>query len=93
MDIGSLVAQFGLPTGLLLYFIWRDYQTSKDHKADIKDIAITSVKAIDRGTDAINDSVDALKHNTAVISENSHTLNDVKGVLSKRELSNGRDGV
>lgn len=89
MDLGALVNQFGLPIGLLFYFIWRDYQTAKEHKADMRDIAIKSVQAIDKGTDAIGESTKALEANTVVISDNSDILNEVKGVLSVRGNTNG----
>jgi hypothetical protein len=82
MDIAELVNKFGLPVGLLLYFIWRDYQTSKEHKADMRDIAVKSVQAIDKSTEALNDSVDAIEKSTTAIGNNSNILNTVKGVLS-----------
>jgi hypothetical protein len=89
MDLGALVNQFGLPIGLLFYFIWRDYQTAKEHKADMRTIAIQSVQAIDKGTEAIKDSTTAVTSSTSVISDNSDILNEVKGVLSVRGNSNG----
>lgn len=89
MDLGALVNQFGLPIGLLFYFIWRDYQTAKEHKADMRDIAIKSVQAIDKGTDAIDASTKALETSNTVISDNSDILNEVKGVLSVRGNTNG----
>lgn len=89
MDLGALVNQFGLPIGLLFYFIWRDYQTAKEHKADMRTIAIQSVQAIDKGTEAIKDSTTTTDKNTQVISDNSDILNEVKGVLSMRGNTNG----
>lgn len=90
MELASVVERFGLAIGLLIYFIWRDYQTGKEHKADMRDIAIKSVQAIDKGTDAINDNTVEIKKNTSVISDNSDTLNQVKGVLlDDRSTRNG----
>ena len=84
MDLGALVNQFGLPIGLLFYFIWRDYQTAKEHKADMRDIAIKSVQAIDKGTDAIEQNTKVIETNNTALSDNSDILNIVKGVLSAR---------
>jgi len=89
MDLGALVNQFGLPIGLLFYFIWRDYQTAKEHKADMRTIAVQSVQAIDKGTEAIKDSITATDKSTQVISDNSDILNEVKGVLSMRGKTHG----
>lgn len=92
MDIGTLVNQFGLPVGLLLYFIWRDYQTSKEHKADMRDVATKSVLAINEGTDAIKSSTETLVKNNDFLSNNSDILNEVKGVLSSRGAHNNGSG-
>lgn len=51
MDIAALVNNFGLPVGLLLYFIWRDYQTNKEYNQYIKDIAQKAVDAINKSTE------------------------------------------
>lgn len=51
MPIDQLVQNFGLPIGLLLYFIWRDYQTNKEYNNYIKDIAQKTVDAINRSTE------------------------------------------
>ena len=84
MDLGALVNQFGLPIGLLFYFIWRDYQTSKEHKADMRDIATKSVVAINENTQAIERTTDTLETNNQRLSDNSNILNEVKGVLSQQ---------
>lgn len=89
MDLGALIEQFGLPVALLIYFIWRDYQTSKEHKADMRGIATESVKALDKGTDAIKESTEVIGNNNDHLSNNSDILNQVKGVLSGRGNSNG----
>lgn len=51
MPVDQLVQNFGLPIGLLLYFIWRDYQTNKEYNNYIKDIAQKTVDAINRSTE------------------------------------------
>lgn len=51
MPIDQLVQNFGLPIGLLLYFIWRDYQTNREYNQYIKDIAQKTADAINRSTD------------------------------------------
>ena len=52
MAIDQLVQNFGLPIGLLLYFIWRDYQTNREYNSYIKDIAQKAVDAINKSTQA-----------------------------------------
>jgi len=86
MDLGSLVKDFGFPTAIAIYFIWRDYMTSKAHMADMRDLAIKAVQAIDKSTDAINDQ-------TKVISDNSNIMQRVEGVLLTRGQNNERTGV
>lgn len=54
MGLDQLVQNFGLPIGLLLYFIWRDYQTSKEYTNYIKDVAQKAVDAINKSTDVDN---------------------------------------
>lgn len=86
-DIGALINQFGLPIALLLYFIWRDYQTNKEHKADMRDIAVKAVQALDKSTDAINEGTENTKKSNDLMSE-------VKGVLSAQGgASNGRSNT
>ncbi|HRJ06917.1 MAG TPA: hypothetical protein PK911_05220 [Candidatus Saccharibacteria bacterium] len=51
MDIGAIVNQFGLPVGLLLYFIWQNYQINREYNAYIKDIANKAILAIDKSTE------------------------------------------
>lgn len=51
MDIGAVVNQFGLPVGLLLYFIWQNYQINREYNAYIKDIANKAIAAIDKSTE------------------------------------------
>lgn len=99
MDIAEVIDKFGLPVGLLIYFIWRDFQTSREHKADLKNVANTAVQAIDKGTDAINDSVDAINKSTvavdkstAQLSETSNIVNRAIGVLSSLNRGQGNGG-
>lgn len=89
MDLVDLVKNFGLPTAIAIFFIWRDYQSSKEHKEDLKNIALKSVQAIDAGTEAIKDSVAVIEKNTDKLGENSNILNRVEGVLSSRGYNNG----
>lgn len=89
MDLVDLVKNFGLPTAIAIYFIWRDYQSSKEHKQDLKDIALKSVQAIDAGTESIKDSVELTEKNITALGENSNILNRVEGVLSNRGYNNG----
>ena len=84
MDISQLVQNFGLPVALAIFFIWMYVSQAKEHKQDLKDIAVKSVLAIDAGTDAIRDSTEQMKLNNAALGENSHIMNDVKSVLSTR---------
>ena len=51
MDIAGLVNQFGLPVGLLLYFIWQNYSINKEYNQYIKDIAQKTVDAINKSTE------------------------------------------
>lgn len=52
MDLSAVVNQFGLPVGLLLYFIWQNYRISQEYNAYIKDIAQKAVDAINKSTEA-----------------------------------------
>ena len=81
MDISALVQNFGFPIAIAVYFIWRDYQSSKEHKADLKDIATKAVSALGESTEAVKDA-------TAVIGKNSDTLGRVEGVILGRGQHN-----
>jgi hypothetical protein len=89
MDLVELVKNFGLPTAIAIFFIWRDYQSSKEHKEDLKNIAVKAVTAIDAGTEAIKDSVTVIDKNSERLGENTSILNRVEGVLSNRGYNNG----
>ena len=50
MTINDLVQNFGLPVGLLLWFIYQNYKISKEYNDYIKDIASKTVNALDTST-------------------------------------------
>lgn len=81
MDLMTLVQNFGFPIAVAVFFIWMYASQAKEHKQDLKDIAIKSVQAIDAGTEAIKDS-------TATIEKNSTALNRVEVLLSQRGQQN-----
>lgn len=82
MDLTALVQNFGFPIATAVFFIWMYASQAKEHKQDLKDIAIKSVQAIDAGTEAIKDS-------TVTIEKNNTALNRVEMVLSQQKGSNG----
>lgn len=93
MDLGALVQNLGFPIAVAVFFIWRDYQTSKTHMQDMRDIAVKAVQAIDKSTGAIEDQIKEAEKCNDVISNNSHILQRVEGVLLSRGQSNERSGV
>lgn len=50
MPIDQLVQNFGLPIGLLLWFIYQNYKISKEYNDYIKDISSKTVAALDSST-------------------------------------------
>jgi len=86
MDLSSLVQNFGLPVATAMFFIWMYVSQAKEHKQDLKDIAIKSVLAIDAGTDAIRDSTEQMKLNNAALGDNSRTLAEVRVTMSNRGM-------
>lgn len=82
MDLSALVQNFGFPVAAAVFFIWMFVSQAKEHKQDLKDIAVKSVQAIDAGTEAIRDS-------TATIEKNNTALNRVEMVLSQQKGNNG----
>ena len=87
MDLMTLVQNFGFPIAIAIFFIWMYASQAKEHKQDLKGIAIKSVQAIDAGTEAIKDS-------TSIIEKNTTALNRVELLLSQRkgranDLGNG----
>lgn len=90
MDLPTLVQNLGLPIALAVFFIWMYVSQAKEHKQDLKDIAVKSVQAIDAGTDAIKDSTEQIKLNSTRLDENSHSLGEVNVLLSQqRNRNNG----
>lgn len=90
MDLSALVQNFGFPVAAAVFFIWMFVSQAKEHKADLKDIAIKSVQAIDAGTEAIKDSTEQIKLNNDRLGENSHSLENVNVLLSQqRNRNNG----
>lgn len=81
MDISALVQNFGFPVATAVFFIWMFVNQAKEHKQDLKDIAIKSVQAIDAGTEAI-------EHSTAISERNVTALNRVEVILSQRGQQN-----
>lgn len=81
MDLMTLVQNFGFPIAIAIFFIWMYASQAKEHKQDLKDIAIKSVQAIDAGTEAIKDS-------TAISERNVTALNRVEVILSQRGQQN-----
>ena len=91
MDFGTLVNQFGLPVALAIFFIWRDYVSSKEHKADLRDISVKAVQAIDKSTDAILDQGKNITENNRVVADNTNVLNQIKGMLNRG--GNNNNGI
>lgn len=90
MDLSALVQNFGFPVAAAVFFIWMFVQQAKEHKNDLKDIAVKSVQAIDAGTEAIKDSTEQIKVNNTRLDENSHSLSEVNVLLSQqRNRNNG----
>lgn len=92
-DIGALINQFGLPVALLIYFIWREYQTNREHKADMRDIAIKAVQALDKSTEVLEREAANTAKNTEVITANTSLMSEIRGVLSARGGSDGRSNA
>ena len=89
MDLMTLVQNFGFPIAVAIFFIWMYASQAKEHKEDLKNIALKSVQSIDAGTEAIKDSVAVIEKNAERLDENSNILNRVEGVLSSRGYNNG----
>lgn len=85
----TLVQNFGFPIAVAIFFIWMYASQAKEHKEDLKNIALKSVQSIDAGTEAIKDSVAVIEKNAERLDENSNILNRVEGVLSSRGYNNG----
>jgi hypothetical protein len=92
MDLSALVQNFGFPVAAAVFFIWMFVSQAKEHKQDLKDIAVKSVQAIDAGTEAIKDSTEQIKLNNVKIDENSHSLDRVNVLLSQQRNQNNGIG-
>lgn len=55
MGIEGLVEKFGVELGLLIFFIWQNWKTQKEHKEDMKGIVIQAVQALDKTSSALAD--------------------------------------
>lgn len=73
MAIDQLVSNFGLPVGLLLYFIWQNYKIGQEYNTYIKDIAQKTV-------DAINKSTEIDTKTLAVIERLENRLDNGRGI-------------
>lgn len=61
MNLGDLVQQVGFPTAVAIYFIYRDYRTQKEHKDDLKGIALKVAEALDKNTEALQESSELIR--------------------------------
>ena len=77
MDFMTLLQNFGLPVATAAFFIWMYVQQAKEHKEDLKNIAVQAVKSADAGTEAIKDA-------TATLEKNNTALSRVEVILSQR---------
>lgn len=93
MDLMTLVQNFGFPIAIAVFFIWMFVSQAKEHKQDLKDIAIKSVQALDAGTEAIKDSTEQMKLNNDVIGKNSTSLDRVNVLLSSQRGQNNGSGI
>lgn len=83
MDFMTLLQNFGLPVATAAFFIWMFVQQAKEHKDDLRNVAVQAVKSADAGTEAIKDA-------TATLEKNNTALSRVEVILSQREgQSNG----
>ena len=86
MDLVEVVKQFGLATGIAVFFIWQYIAANKEHKADLKEIARLATSALDKNTDALEENVRSRDKSDSVIATNSVMLDRVDKKL-------GRDGA
>jgi hypothetical protein len=93
MDLSALVQNFGFPVATAVFFIWMFVNQAKEHKNDLKDIAVKSVQALDAGTEAIKDSTEQIKLNNTALGENSHSLDRVNVLLSNQRGQSNGNGI
>lgn len=84
MDMVELVKQFGFPIAVAVYFIWDKGRSEKEHKEDLRNIAVKAVQAIDANTEAIKDQTAQSVNNTTALNNNSSILGKVSGILAAR---------
>lgn len=89
MDFGVLIEKFGLPVAIAAFFIWQYIAQAKEHKQDLKDIAVKAVQTIDANTEALKDIAEQSKASNGLCERNVTVLNRVEGVLSIRGSQNG----
>jgi hypothetical protein len=53
MELNSLIKDFGMPTALAVYFIWRDYKTQKEYRVDLKELLLKATDALNKNTDVM----------------------------------------
>lgn len=53
MDLAALTKDFGLPTGLAIYFIWRDYKTQSEYRRDLKDALLKATAALEKNNELL----------------------------------------
>jgi len=83
MDFMTLLQNFGLPVATAAFFIYMFVQQAKEHKEDLRNIAVQAVKTADASTEAIKDA-------TVTLEKNNTALSRVEVVLSQRKgQSNG----
>lgn len=79
MDFMTLLQNFGLPVATAAFFIWLYVSQAKEHKEDLKTIAIQAVKSSDAGTEAIKDATAALEKTNTALSRVEVVLSQQKG--------------
>lgn len=89
MDLIELIKQFGFPIAIAIYFIWDKGRTEREHKDDLRNIAVTAIKAIDANTEALKDQTAQDVKNNAAFEANNMLLNKVGGMLTAKGGNNG----
>lgn len=92
MEIGELVKQFGLPAGLLIYFIIQSFFDNREHKKDLRDIATKTVTALDASTEAIKDATAQSVTNTTALNQATSIMSRVEGIFNARRGGRNNNG-
>lgn len=53
MDLATLIQQYGLPTALAVYFIYRDYKTQKEYRQDLREMLMKATSALEKNTEVM----------------------------------------